>query len=151
MIELHDIERRAVDNPSPWARRHIDEYLASGGREVAHPMSERLVLLYVTGRSSGEIRRIPLASFEDGDHRLVVASRGGAPDDPQWFRNLTADPRVWVRFRDDFYEARAEVLSPEERAVAWEAITSTAPQFADYEAKTERVIPVVRLRRVGGR
>jgi len=148
MIELHPIERQAVDSPRSWAKQHADQYLETAGRDVDHPMAERLVLLYVTGRSSGEVRRIPLASFEHDGERLVVASMGGAPEDPQWFRNLVADPRVWVRFRDDFYEARAEVLTPAERGPAWDEITAAVPTFAGYQEKTDRVIPVVRLRRV---
>lgn len=147
-LNLHEIEEEAVDSPSPWARKHVEQYLATGGREVDHPMDERLILLYVTGRRSGDIRRVPLVHFEDGDDMLIVASKGGAPEDPEWFKNLVAEPRVWVRFRDDFFEARAEVLPPEERDPAWERITSSAPGFADYQAKVDRTIPVVRLRRV---
>jgi len=148
MIELHDIEKQAVDSPRPWAKQHVDQYLDTAGREVDHPMADRLVLLYVRGRSSGEIRRIPLASFEHDGDRHIVASMGGAPDDPQWYRNILANRRVWVRFRDDFYEAEAQVLTPGERAAVWEAITAAAPVFAGYQEKTDRVIPVVRLHRV---
>jgi len=147
-IDLHEIERRAVDSPSPWARKHVEQYLSTGGREVDHPMEERLILLYVTGRRSGDIRRVPLVRFEDGDDLLIVASKGGAPEDPEWFNNLVADPTVWVRFRDDFFPARAEVLDGEERGPIWERITSIAPGFADYEARSERTIPVVRLHKV---
>ena len=146
-IDLDEIEERAVDSPSPWARKHVEQYLESGGEAVEHPMDDRLILLYVTGRRSGEIRRVPVVHFADGDDMLIVASKGGAPEDPEWFRNLAADPRVWVRFRDDFFEARAEVLTPEERASAWGMLTSIAPSFADYQAKVERTIPVVRLSR----
>ena len=148
MIELHDIEKQAVDSTRSWAQQHIDQYLASAGRDVDHPMADRLVLLYVTGRSSGEIRRTPLASFEHDGERFIVASMGGAPDDPQWYRNILANPRVWVRFRDDFYEAQAQVLTPEERATLWDSITTAEPVFAGYQEKTDRVIPVVRLHRV---
>jgi len=146
-IELHDIETRAVDNPSAWARTHVEQYLATGGEKTDHPMTNRLILLYVKGRRSGEIRRVPLVHFPDGGDMLIVASKGGAPEHPMWYRNLAADPQVWVRFRDDFFEARAEVLSDEERAPAWEMITSIAPGFAEYQEKTARTIPVVRLAR----
>jgi len=147
-IDLHEIEERAVDSPSPWAQKHVEQYLESGGKAVEHPMDDRLILFYVTGRQSGDIRRVPLVHFGDGGDMFIVASKGGAPDDPEWYRNLVADPRVWVRFKDDFFEARAEVLTPEERAPAWEMITAIAPSFGDYQAKVDRVIPVVRLRRV---
>jgi deazaflavin-dependent oxidoreductase (nitroreductase family) len=145
---LAEIEARAVDSPSPWAQRHIEQYLATDGAEVDHPSGDRVVLLYTTGRRSGAIRRLPLVSFPDGDDLLVVASKGGAPEDPDWYRNLVADPHVWVRRKADFYPALAATLAPDERARAWEMIVAMNPGFADYQAKVERVIPVVRLTRI---
>jgi deazaflavin-dependent oxidoreductase (nitroreductase family) len=147
-VALHEIERKAVDNPSPWARKHVDQYLDSGGEQTDHPMTDRLILLYVKGRRSGEIRRVPVVHFTDGENMLIIASKGGAPEDPMWYRNLVADPQVWVRYKQDFFEARAHVLTPEERAPVWEMLTSIAPGFAQYQAKVERTIPVVRLARV---
>ncbi|HEX9644903.1 MAG TPA: nitroreductase/quinone reductase family protein [Acidimicrobiia bacterium] len=148
MTSLHEIERKAVDNPSPWARKHVDQYLESGGEKTDHPMTDRLILLYVKGRRSGEIRRVPVVHFTDGDDMLIVASKGGAPEDPMWYRNLVANPQVWVRHKDDFFEARAHVLTPEERTPAWEMLTAIAPGFAQYQEKASRTIPVVRLARV---
>lgn len=145
---MHEIEQQAVDNPSPWARKNIAEYLASDGEDVEHPSADRMILLYVEGRKTGTIYRTPLVHFPDGDDMLIVASKGGAPDDPQWYRNLVDNPRVWVRFKSDFYEATAETLGPDERPAAWEMITKRSPAFADYQKKAERTIPVVRLRKV---
>lgn len=142
---MHDIETRAVNPSSPWALRHIEQYLATDGAEVDHPSADRLILLYTTGRRSGEIRRTPLVHFPEGESMLIVASKGGAPSHPLWYRNLVADPSVWVRFKKDFFAARAAVLGPDERPAAWDAITTRSPAFADYQAKTEREIPVVRL------
>lgn len=147
-MELHEIETTAVDSPSPWAQKHVAQYLASEGKQIDHPMADRLILLYVKGRKSGSIRRVPLVHFPDGDDLLVVASKGGAPENPHWYRNLVDDPRVWVRYKDDFFEARAEVLAHEERTPAWKRITDEAPGFGEYQAKVERTIPVVRLSRV---
>jgi deazaflavin-dependent oxidoreductase (nitroreductase family) len=142
-MQLTDIERDAVDATRPWAQKHIRQYLA--GEDVEHPSADRLILLYTTGRVTGKIRRTPVVQFPDGDDMLVVASQGGAPENPQWYFNLEADPRAWVRYYDDFFEARAEILDPEERAPVWERITAHTPAFAEYQAKVERVIPVVRL------
>lgn len=146
---MHDIESRATDPKSPWAVRHIEQYLATDGAEVDHPSADRLLLLYTKGRRSGAIRRTPVVHFPDGDTMLIVASKGGAPDHPLWYRNLVEDPEVWVRFKGDFFAARAEVLGPQERPAAWQTITARSPAFADYQAKTEREIPVVRLTRTG--
>jgi deazaflavin-dependent oxidoreductase (nitroreductase family) len=147
-MKLHEIETRAVDSPSPYAQKHAAQYLESGGKAVEHGMSDQLILLYVKGRKSGEIRRVPLVHFRDGDDMLVVASKGGAPANPDWYDNLVADPKIWVRFMDDFFEARASVLTDAERTPAWERITREAPAFGDYQAKVSRTIPLVRLTRV---
>jgi deazaflavin-dependent oxidoreductase (nitroreductase family) len=149
MTTQSEIESSAVDSPRGWARGHSAQYLATDGSEVDHPRAESMVLLYTTGRKTGKIRRTSLVSFVDDEgNLLVVASMGGAPTNPSWYLNLIADPTVWLRVKDDFYEARAEVLTSQERAPIWEMITRENSGFADYQAKTERVIPVVRLRRV---
>ncbi len=144
---LAEIEAQAVDSPSPWAQRHIEQYLATDGAEVDHPSADRVILLYTRGRRSGAIRRLPLVSFPDGDDLLVVASKGGAPSHPDWYRNLVADPAVWVRRKGEFYAATATTLDPESRRRVWPTIVAMNPSFADYQAKVERVIPVVRLTR----
>jgi F420H(2)-dependent quinone reductase len=145
-MELHEIEKSAVDSPSPYAQKHVAQYL--GGGDIEHTMADRLILLYAKGRKSGDIRRVPLVHFRDGEDMVIIASKGGAPEHPLWYRNLVADPQVWVRFKEDFFEARATVLSDEERAPVWGRITAAAPGFADYQAKVERTIPVVRLTKV---
>lgn len=146
---MHEIETQATDPKSPWALNHVRQYLASEGTAVDHPSADRLILLYTRGHRSGLIRRTPVVHFPDGETMLVVASKAGAPDHPLWYRNLVADPVVWVRFKKDFFEARAHALGPDERPAVWEMITARTPAFADYQAKTEREIPVVRLRAVG--
>ncbi|HEX9977601.1 MAG TPA: nitroreductase family deazaflavin-dependent oxidoreductase [Acidimicrobiia bacterium] len=148
MIKLEEIEEQAVDGRSAWSRNHVEQYLATDGAVVDHPSADRMILLYTTGRRSGRIRRTPIVHFPVGDDMLVVASKGGAPRHPEWYLNLAADPRVWVRYKTDFFPALASTLTPEERAVAWPQITGRSPSFADYQAKTDRVIPVVKLTRL---
>lgn len=142
-----DIEQQAVDHPSPYARKHIHQYLESDGRDVDHPMADALILLYTTGRRTGKVRRTPLASFRDGEALIVIASKGGAPQHPHWYFNLVEDPTVWVRHKADFYEAEAEVLDGDEYAAMWGRITDWAPSFQDYQDKVERRLPLVRLTR----
>jgi len=144
---LSEIEASAVDSPSPWARNHIAQYLASEGTAVDHPSADRLILLYTKGRKSGSIHRSPVVHFPMGDDMLIVASKGGAPQHPSWYLNLVADPHVWVRFMGDFFPAVATTLTSEERALEWPKITAHSPGFADYQVKADRVIPVVRLTR----
>jgi deazaflavin-dependent oxidoreductase (nitroreductase family) len=140
------IEDRAVDPARPHAAKHVRQYLESDGAAVDHPAAGSLILLYTTGRSSGEIRRTPLRFFDiDGD-LVVAASYGGAPRHPDWYLNLLGDPSVWVRRDAELYEATAVPIDGAERDRLWETVVvRTAPKFGDYQKKTERTIPLVRL------
>ena len=145
-----DIEGAAAANPSEGAETHIQQYLASDGREVDHPAGDRLILLYTTGRNSGEIRRVPLGSFPDGDALVVIGSNNGRPTDPQWYQNLQADPKVWVRHMSAFYEATAATMAPEARRAYWEQLTAQMPMFTEYQEKAGRELPLVRITPVSG-
>jgi deazaflavin-dependent oxidoreductase (nitroreductase family) len=148
-MTLKDVEKQAIDSPQPLARQHIDQYLASEGREVDHPLADRLILLYTKGKLSGKIRRVPIAHLPDGDDLIVIASKGGAPQHPSWFFNLKADPQVWVRDKASFFEARAEILQGEEYETMWARVVKWAPGFQKYQDRTDRQIPLVRLKPVG--
>ena len=86
------IEDRAIDPARPIAAEHVRQYLESNGASVDHPAAGHLILLYTTGRASGQIRRTPLRFFEVGDDLVVAGSYGGAPEHPEWYFNLVADP-----------------------------------------------------------
>ncbi len=144
------VEERATVNPSPYAEGHIQAYLASDGRDVDHPAGDRLILLYTTGRKSGEIRRVPLGSFPDGDTLVVIGSNNGRPEEPEWYLNLVASPKVWVRKQGDFYEAEASVLLPEARQVLWDNLTAQIPMFAEYQENAGRELPLIRLTSTNG-
>ena len=140
------IEDRAVDSTRAHAAKNAREYLESNGQVVDHPAVGHLILLYTTGRLSGQIRRTPLRYFEDAGGMLVAASYGGSSQQPDWYLNLVADPQVWVRHNADFYKAEAVALEGEERDRLWESVVvAEAPRFAEYQAQTDRVIPVIRL------
>ena len=132
-----------------WNDAVIEQFLAGDERIADTFDRDYLVLLDTTGAKSGLTRTSPVACFEDAGRLLVVASKAGADTHPAWFHNLVAHPTVHVRRWEDgalaSYDAVATVLEGEERAAAWDWITSRSPGFADYQTRTSRVIPVVAL------
>ena len=107
-----------------------------------------MLLLTSTGRRSGEPRTLPLAYLADGDALVIVASNAGQSRHPAWFHNLRADARARVRVGREVFDVRAEVAEDAERQRLWPLLTAYNPPYAAYERKTERVIPVVLLRRM---
>ncbi|SFR70696.1 deazaflavin-dependent oxidoreductase, nitroreductase family [Agromyces sp. CF514] len=118
------------------------------GRTPPGMHRERLLLLTTTGRRSGEPHTTPMMRLPlpDADH--VVASANAAPEHPEWYRNLLADPHEHVEVDGEEYDAIAQVLADAEHDFAWDWILQSAPFFADHQARVDRTIPVVRLRRV---
>jgi len=140
------IEDRACDGAEPTAVEHARQYLESDGASVDHPAVGSLILLYTTGRISGATRRTPLRFFEVDDHLVVAASSRGSSSNPDWYLNLVDDPKVWVRHDADLYPASAVPIEGSERDRLWEStVLTNAPRFAEYQAMTERTIPLVRL------
>ena len=129
-------------------RRVIEQFRAGGEIEGMH--RDRIVLLTTTGARTGQRRTTPMMFHRDGGRLLVVASNVGAPKHPDWYRNLVADPRVTVEAGDETYPAVATILEGPERARAWSMLKESYPFFANHEASTERIIPVVALSRVTG-
>jgi deazaflavin-dependent oxidoreductase (nitroreductase family) len=127
-------------------RTVIGQFRAGG--DIDGMQRERLVLLTTIGAKTGQRRTTPMMHHRDGDRLLVIASNVGAPDHPDWYLNLVANPRVTVEVGDETYEALATPLSGAERDEVWAMIKETYPFFADHEAKTTRTIPVVALTRV---
>jgi deazaflavin-dependent oxidoreductase (nitroreductase family) len=97
------------------------------------------------GRKSGQERTTPLQYTRDGNDYILIASYGGAPQDPQWFRNLQANPDIKIQVGPTVLEVTARLANPEERARIWLQVTSQFKNFADYQTKTTREIPVVIL------
>jgi deazaflavin-dependent oxidoreductase (nitroreductase family) len=125
---------------------HVGLYRMSNGRFGSQITGLPVALLTTTGRKTGKARTVPVASFEDGGDVLVIASFGGSPQHPAWFNNLVAKPEVTVQVKDRVYPARAEVVSGAERERLWNMVVARAPNFGNYQQKTTREIPVVRLR-----
>jgi deazaflavin-dependent oxidoreductase (nitroreductase family) len=127
-----------------WNRRVIEEFRANGG-QVAQFGAMLLVLLTTTGAKSGRSHTTPLACLEDGDRLVVFGSKAGAPSHPDWYHNLVANPQVTVEFGSEKFAATAVVTAGPERDALYARQAERAPVFAEYQAKTERQIPVVAL------
>ena len=104
-------------------------------------------LLTVAGRTSGEPRTTPLIYEQAGDDYVIVASKGGAPEDPGWYRNLAKNPEVEVQVRDEVFPAHARVATGEERERLWELAAQQWPDYDSYKERTDREIPVIVLER----
>jgi deazaflavin-dependent oxidoreductase (nitroreductase family) len=133
--------------PSDFNRGVIEEFRANGGavRAFAHVP---VVLLTTTGAKSGRERVNPLAALPGDDGTLYVfASKGGAPTNPDWYHNLLAHPEVQVEFGRERFAATATPVTGSERDRIYADQASRVPAFADYQQATERLIPVVALRR----
>jgi deazaflavin-dependent oxidoreductase (nitroreductase family) len=127
----------------------IDEFRANSGR-VGGPFDgvDTMVLLTTTGARSGQTRVNPLVALADGGRLYVVASKGGAPTNPDWYANLVAHPDVVVEYGDEKYDATAVVITGPERDRLYAAQVAQQPGFAEYQEKAgDRVIPIVELRR----
>jgi len=127
---------------------HVRRYRETGG-EVGHVWKEgsTVLLLTTTGRKTGEPRTTPLIYAQDGNRYVIVASKGGAPDDPGWYRNLDKSPEVELQVEDEVFPARARTAEGEERDRLWQKANEVWPHYAEYQEKTDREIPVVVLER----
>lgn len=137
-----------VDSPTGWVAKHIRSYVESDGRDGHRWNGVPTLLLTTRGRKSGKLRRTALIYGQDDDRYVVVASYGGSPEHPLWYRNLSADPNVWVQVGSDRFAARARTATPEEKPRLWKQMASIWPDYDNYQAKTSRDIPVVVLERV---
>ncbi len=133
---------------SLYGDAHVQRYRETGG-EVGHDWKKgsKILLLTTKGRSSGKPRTTPLIYEADGDRYLIVASKGGAPEHPGWYRNLERDPAVEVQVWDDVFPARARTAEGEERDRLWKLAAEQWPDYDAYAEKTDRRIPVVVLER----
>ena len=147
-------DAKLAPNLPGWMVDHANRYISSGGTEghmykMTQPgrpeMTVPSLLLTTTGRKSGDKYMFPLFYGKTGDSYIVVASKGGAPEHPGWYRNILANPDVEVQVGPAKMKARARTATGEERARLWEKSLEFWPPYADYQRKTEREIPVVVL------
>jgi deazaflavin-dependent oxidoreductase (nitroreductase family) len=131
-----------------YGKEHIDRYEATDGEEGYHWVNgTTILLLHTRGRKSGKDVTSPLIFREyDGDY-LIVASKGGAPEAPDWFLNLQQNPEVTVQIKGDKFTAKARTATADEKPAMWKHMTEVWPDYDEYQKKTDREIPVVVLQR----
>ena len=141
-------DRGVAPDMSDWNNGVIAEFRANEGRVGGPFEGAPMILLHHVGAKSGTVRVSPLVYFpQDDGSMLVVASKGGAPTNPDWYHNLKGHPRFEVEVGTETFTVEAEELDADERAASWPTIVAERPGFGNYETKTTRVMPVFRLRR----
>jgi deazaflavin-dependent oxidoreductase (nitroreductase family) len=126
---------------------HVRVYRETGGEQGYNWRGTTILLLSTTGRRSGEEHTTPLIHRTDGDRWVIVASKGGAPDDPGWYKNLSADPDISIQVKGEEIPVRASDAEGEERSRLWQLMTEVWPAYDQYQERTSREIPVVVLER----
>ena len=134
-------------SPEQWVRDQVERYEASGGTEALTLSDTGLPVIILTslGARSGKVRKNPLMRVEHGGSYAAVASQGGAPTNPTWYHNLKAHPLVELQDRERRQDMTARELEGDERALWWERAVEAYPSYADYQLKTDRLIPVFLL------
>jgi deazaflavin-dependent oxidoreductase (nitroreductase family) len=127
---------------APWAREQVELYERSGGTEGTEMQGKPVIILTSVGARTGKIRKTPLMRVEHDGEYAVVASLGGAPRNPVWYHNLTANPHVELQDGPVKKDYRAREVTGDERALWWERAVAAWPDYAEYQKKTARTIPV---------
>lgn len=131
---------------SLFGDEHVRTYEATGGK-VGHDWNgTHCLILHTKGRKSGETRKLPLIYGQDGGDYVVVASKGGAPENPGWYHNLVAHPDAHVQVWDRVIPVTARVATAEEKTRLWPLMTAQWPDYDTYQRGTQRDIPLVVLR-----
>ena len=134
-----------IPSPRDWVREQVELYESSGGTKSTTLRDTGLPVIIVThvGQQTGAIRKTPLMRVKDGDSYVLVGSQGGLPEHPAWVHNLRANPKIELRDETVVKPMRMrEVSDPLERARLWDLAVAAYPPYAEYQAKTQRVIPV---------
>lgn len=128
---------------SLFGDEHVRQYEATNGK-VGHEWNDtKILILRTTGRSSGELRKAPLIYGRSGDDYLVVASKGGAPEHPGWYKNILANPDLEIQVLGDVIPVRARTATAEEKKRLWPIMTKEWPAYDKYQSSTSRDIPLV--------
>lgn len=127
-----------------WVRDQVDTYERTGGREANTLRETGIPVVVVTsrGRRSGKLRKFALMRVEHDGEYALVASKGGAPDHPDWYHNLVAEPHVVIQDGPEPHDYTVEVVEGDERRDWWERAVAVFPPYAGYQEKTDREIPV---------
>jgi deazaflavin-dependent oxidoreductase (nitroreductase family) len=148
---MSDIEQATTEDEfRDWNQQVIAEFRANAGKVGGMFEGAPMMLLTTTGAKSGQSRVAPLVYTTDNGRYVIIASKGGAPTNPDWFHNLRANPEVTVEVGTETFNARASVTDSAERRRLFDQQAALMPGFKEYEEKTTREIPVVVLERIGG-
>ena len=129
-------------SPEQWVRDQVEAYEASGGTEATTLRGVPVVVVTSVGAKSGKLRKNPVMRVEHDGKYALVASKGGAPSHPTWYHNLVEHPRVELQDGPDRREYTVRVAEGAERAQWWERAVAVWPDYADYQTRTDREIPV---------
>jgi len=126
-----------------FGAEHVRVYRETGGERGYHWRGTTILLLTTRGRTTGQSRTTPLIHRTDGDRWVVVASKGGAPQNPSWYENLVANPDVEIQVMGEEIPVRASTVDGDERTRLWQLMTEVWPAYDEYQTRTDRQIPVV--------
>lgn len=144
-----DAQAEYAPSPAQWVRDQVERIEGSGGAEGTELNGMPVIVIDSIGAKTGKLRKTPVMRVEHDGSYPAVASMGGAPKNPVWYRNLTANPRVQVRDGQAKGTYIAREVHGDERAAWWERAVAAYPPYADYQQKTDRVIPVLVLEPAG--
>ena len=147
-----NLEGEYEPSPSEWVRDQVEAYERSGGREAntLAGTNRPIIILTTRGNKTGRLRKAGLMRVEHDGEYALVASYGGRPDHPVWYHNLKADPRaVTIQDGPEPFAVEVTELDGDERDQWWERAVEAYPPYADYQAKTDRLIPVLKATRTG--
>ncbi len=134
-----------IPSPSEWVREQVETIEKTGDTRSVSVMDRPVVVMTLRGRRSGALRKVPVMRVEHDGVYAAVASKGGAPDHPAWYRNLLAHPHITLQDGTRSWRATAREISGEERDLWWERCVAAYPPYADYQERTDRLIPVLVL------
>jgi deazaflavin-dependent oxidoreductase (nitroreductase family) len=129
-------------SPAQWVRDQVQDYEASRGTSGTTMRDMPVIIVTTRGAKSGKLRKVPLMRVEHDGQYAAVASMGGAPKNPVWYFNLVANPHVEVRDAEVVQAMTAREVTGQEKAIWWRRCVAAYPDYADYQAKTARAIPV---------
>ncbi|GHO47993.1 nitroreductase family deazaflavin-dependent oxidoreductase [Ktedonospora formicarum] len=131
-----------------WNTHNIEEFRANGGKIGGPLEGKSILLLHTIGAKSHQPRINPLGYIQEGDAFVVMASKGGAPTNPDWYHNILAHPETWIEVGTERFKVHATVPEREERDRLYASAVEQAPEFGEYQKNTSRIIPVVVLKKV---
>ena len=144
------VDGEYVPSPAAWVRNQVEAYEESGGTKGTTLTDTGLPVVIVTNRGAktGAVRKTPLMRVEHDGRYVAVASKGGAPKHPVWYYNLKKNPHVELQDGPDKWDMTARELSGDERAAWWERAVAAYPPYAEYQTKTDRLIPLFLLEKI---